>query len=180
MCWEIPLVLYDARLNEIPPNPVAVLFGRETQRWIFPVVALSPRPTDYMRDWHTSFLIHLPIISSRTGVKLITSQKLKRDASLPHKMLLLFSILATFKVCFLFNSLSKNQKIFPKFLLCVCVYAHLRAHVTCVKVPSEARREHRIPWSWSYRRLWPSWHGSFGFSGRARSAFNSWAISRAP
>lgn len=35
---------------------------------------------------------------------------------------------------------------------CVCLYA------MCVKVPKQARRGHRTPWSWSYWQLGTTWH----------------------
>lgn len=44
--------------------------------------------------------------------------------------------------------------IFP--IMCICVCLCRRKH--CVQVPTEFRRGYRIPWRWSHRWLWATWH----------------------
>lgn len=43
------------------------------------------------------------------------------------------------------------------FSLCVGVGEYVRSNATCVGRPVNSRREHQIPWSWTYECLWAAW-----------------------
>lgn len=62
----------------------------------------------------------------------------------------------------------------------MCLYLHM---CTCVWVPTEDRKEHQIPWRWSYRVLWINKCGCWDLSIRSlgrTSALNGLPISLVP
>lgn len=86
-------------------------------------------------------------------------------------------------MCFLISDslfLRNNRRLHPgldhffkkALFLFVCVYMCMYAWL-----PTEARGRHWLPWSWSYRDLWPTGSECWALTARAISTFNKWAIS---
>lgn len=57
-----------------------------------------------------------------------------------------------------------------------CVNTWMHVCEPCVLVPKPTRREHWIPWNWSYKLLW----ATPGSSARAASPLNCWTIFLVP
>lgn len=69
---------------------------------------------------------------------------------------------------------------FPVFLsplFCVVyVCVSLRIYATYIWVPLDTRRECHIPWSWSSRHLWATWHGTTWVLWKDASTLNCWVF----
>lgn len=75
------------------------------------------------------------------------------------------------------------QPLFGLSILVACMCARLciRMCTTCMKVPTELRRGHRIPRSWSYRWLCDHWCRCWELNpARTASSLNPRVISSAP
>lgn len=75
-----------------------------------------------------------------------------------------------------------NHKLFSfyikEYFMCTGVLPYVCLCTTCVPLPVEARRGHRVPcsWSWSREVLCMCWELTLGPLLRAASAFNCWAL----
>lgn len=107
------------------------------------------------------------------------------DYLLFERVLLTWAYLLIMRLSFYFSTLS-FQKNFLYFYLFLCegtfAFMYVCVPLVCL-VPVEVRRGHQTFWNWSYRQLWVAMFAlgtKLGFSVRAASAFNCWAISPTP
>lgn len=65
-----------------------------------------------------------------------------------------------------------------EYFMCTGVLPYVCLCTTCVPLPVEARRGHRVPcsWSWSREVLCMCWELTLGPLLRAASAFNCWTL----
>lgn len=77
-----------------------------------------------------------------------------------------------------------SHKQFVCVCVCTCVYVYVYIFYIIIYMMCVRKRAHQLPWNWSSRLLWATWHGSWAenwtkCSGRTAGSFNYWAISLA-